>query len=92
MNLNTLLRHGVLDQPEGVSLRFSTGSECQPDANAFRLITSQKEMVTMVDYVADRIDNLQINRNPVAGGDVDLHASSPCALVLIEYYRRGNCS
>ena len=55
MNLNTRLRHAVFDQPEGVSLRFSTGSERQPDANAFRLITSQKEMVTIVDYVANRI-------------------------------------
>ena len=48
LNLNTLLLHGVFDQPEGISLRFSMGpesqprnvsSESQPDANALRLIT-----------------------------------------------------
>ena len=39
LNLNTLLLHGVFDQPEGISLRFSMGSESQPDAKALRLIT-----------------------------------------------------
>ncbi len=63
MNLNTLLRHGVLDQPEGVSLRLPIGDAAEPDANAYRLMAS-REVRNMVDYVADRIaDESEIRRS-----------------------------
>jgi hypothetical protein len=35
-----------------LSIRFSKVVESQPDAHAFRLIKSQTEMVTRVDFVA----------------------------------------
>ena len=62
MNLNTLLRHGVFNQPQGASPRLSEEDSQEPDASAFRLMEPQSE--SMVDYVADRIaDESEIRRS-----------------------------